>query len=72
MVMMGGKKLGGNRVWSANRVYVVCREYKFSKKKGRTENMRSTRETYEGLIDEVQTRTEHQQPCPPTVNTICE
>ena len=33
MVMMGGKKLGGNRVWSANRVYVVCREYKFSNEK---------------------------------------
>ena len=28
--MMGGKKMGGNRVWSANREYVVCREYKFS------------------------------------------
>ena len=28
---MGGKKMGGNRVWSANREYVVCREYKFSK-----------------------------------------
>ena len=30
MVMLGGRKLEGYRVWSANRGKVVCREYKFS------------------------------------------
>ena len=33
MVMMGGKKLRGNRVWSANKGGLVDREYKFSIKK---------------------------------------
>ena len=28
--MMGGKKLRGNRVWSANKEGLVGREYKFS------------------------------------------
>ena len=28
--MMGRRKLKGNKVWSANRGKVVCREYKFS------------------------------------------
>ena len=31
MVMMKGKKLGENKIWSANRVDFVCKEYKFSK-----------------------------------------
>ena len=30
MVVMEGKKLKGNSVWSANRGKVVCREYKYS------------------------------------------
>ena len=30
--MMGGKKLRGNRVWTANKEGLVGREYKFSKK----------------------------------------
>lgn len=30
MVMLGGKKLEGYRVWSVNRGKMVCREYNFS------------------------------------------
>ena len=32
MVVMKGKKLKGNKVWSANKGEVVCREYKYSNK----------------------------------------